>query len=340
MKNQIQIVDPKEYGIEGTKAVSIEQSFLPKQTELNSFTEQYSALVNKELNTETFKEARELRLKLVKVRTGIADVHKNEKAFFLASGKFVDALKNKLTTPIEQMEEKLLDIEKYEERIEKEMKEQLKIDRKKAFEPYGTDTSFLPLGEMTEEQFNGQLDVAKTAHEAKIKAEKEAEEKRIEEEKRIATERVEREKKEEEEREKQRLENIRLKKEADEREAEYKAEQEKRQKEQAKKDEEAKKERERLELIAKKEKEKADKIAADLKRKEDEERHLKEAEEKRLNDLKNADDKVIFKDFYNTFKEVKFPQLNSKEGAEISNSINIKLDELKKELISLSKKLV
>ena len=41
-------------------------------------------LITSELSPELSKQAKEVRLKLVKVRTGIADIHKTQKAFFLS----------------------------------------------------------------------------------------------------------------------------------------------------------------------------------------------------------------------------------------------------------------
>lgn len=337
MEKSVVLVDPKEYGLEEKKASSIEKSFLPKQIELDAFLEQYSSVITKELNAETFKEARELRLKLVKVRTGIADVHKTEKAFYLASGKYVDALKNKLTTPIEQMEEKLKDIEDYEKRIETERKAALKADRIKAFEPYGTDVSFMPLDEMTEEQFQGQLTIAKTAFEAEQKRIKKEEEDRIEAEKKAELDRIEREKAEAEERKLIAEENEKLKKEAEAREAELKKERESLAKEQAKKDAEAKADAERLAKIAADEKAKSDKLAAEIKAKQDAEKAAIEAEEKRKRDLANAGDQAVFKDFYNTFKTVEFPELNNKE---VTEAIREEMKRLCKFMVEQAKKLV
>lgn len=321
MENQLVLVDPKEYGLEESKAGNIEKSFLPKQIELEAFSQQYEAVITKELNPETFKEARELRLKLVKVRTGIADVHKSEKAFYLASGKYVDALKNKLTTPIEQMEEKLKDIEEYEKRIEAERKATLKIQRTAAFEPYGTDTSFLPLDEMTEEQFQGQLDIAKTAHEAKLEAERKAEEERIAAEKKAEEERIQREKEEEEERKRISEENERLKKEAEKREAELKKEREEAAKIQAKKDAEAKVEQDRLAKIAAEEKAKSDALAKEKSDRESKEKSEKEAEleAERLKQL--APDKEKINALFISIRDFKFPEVESEEAKKIVQEV-------------------
>lgn len=338
MKNQeLQIIDPKEYGLETKQASGIEESFMPKKIETESFFKQYEDIVNSELTTDLIKPAKELRNKLVKVRTGIAEIHKTQKAFYRAGGLFVDALKNKLTAPVEQMEEQLSNIEKHFDNLEKERKAKLKAERILAFEPYGTDVSFMPLDEMTDDQFNGQLLIAKTAFEAeqekirlaeieRLKAEKEAEEKRQAEFK-AEQERIEA----------QRLENERLKKEADKRESDLKKEREENAKIQAKKDAEAKKEAERLAEIARVEKEKADKLAKEIQDKKDAELKAELAEQKRLKDLENAGDQEIFKDFFTTFKGVAFPQLKNKQ---VSDNINAKLAEVVKYMVEQSKSLV
>lgn len=355
MENQTQelsIIDPKEYGLETSKATSIESAFKPKLIERDAFTEQYESIIKQDLNAETFKSARELRLKLVKVRTGIADIHKSEKAFFLASGKFIDALKNKLTTPIEQMEEKLMEIEKYEQKLESDRKAKLKTDRLELLAPYEVDVQFVSIEEMTDEQFAGFLSTNKTAFEAKKEQERLAELARIEAEKKAEAERLERERLEAERIEAQRLENERLKKEAEAREKELaaerkrladeqakkdaaqKAELERLAKEQAEKDRLAKIESDRLAKIAAEEKAKSDKLAAELKAKQ-------EAEDKALADekarieaeenerkakeqaLANADDQTKVKDWFIKFDALikQFPDLKSEAGLKMSTRV-------------------
>ena len=117
--NELVKVDPKEFGLEVKQGETIEKSFLPKIQERDAISTIYGQLITSEITPELCKQARELRLKLVKVRTGISDIHKVEKAFYRAGGLYVDALKNKHTTPVEQMEEKLFEIENYYINIEK-----------------------------------------------------------------------------------------------------------------------------------------------------------------------------------------------------------------------------
>lgn len=212
-ETQIVLIDPKEYGLEELKASQIEQSFAPKLVERNGYVAVYEQLLTKEITKEVSKEAGDLRKKLVKVRTGIADIHKTEKAFYLASGRYVDALKNKLTLPIEQMEEQLYDIEKHYENIEKQRIEDLHNERLALISAFVLDTTGLSFGTMEQDVFDAYLTAKKQAHADKIAEELKAEQ-----------ERIEREEKEAAEREAQRLENIRLKEEADKREAQIKAE--------------------------------------------------------------------------------------------------------------------
>jgi hypothetical protein len=279
MKTEIVKVDPKEFGLEESKAVKIADSFAPKISERDGFVKVYENILTKEVNEATCKEARELRLKLVKVRTGIAAVHKTEKAFYLASGKYVDALKNKLTLPVSQMEEKLEEIEKHFENIEKEKIAKLQEERKIELLKYSEIDAVIPdnLGEMDEQVFKNFLTGTKANFEAKKEAEKKAEE-----------ERIAKEKAEAEAREKMRIENERLKKEAEAREkaeAERKAkEEEERKKREVEElkikqahEEELRKEREARE---KAEKEAQAKIEAEKKERERLEREAREKEAK------------------------------------------------------------
>ena len=108
---ELEKINPTEFGLEVSQVETIEQAFLPKIQEREALVAIYDQLIKSELTPELCKEAKEVRLKLVKVRTGIADIHKTQKAFFLAAGRFVDAWKNKETLPVEQMEDKLSEIE-------------------------------------------------------------------------------------------------------------------------------------------------------------------------------------------------------------------------------------
>lgn len=197
-------LDPKQFGIEESKATVIEQSFLPKVVERDGLISVYENLLTKEIDKTVCEEAATLRKKLVKVRTGIDAIHKTEKAFYLASGRYVDALKNKHTLPIEQMEEKLSEIEKYYENIEKQRISDLQAARELELQPYEVENvQQLALGVMAESVWTAFLSGTKTAYENKKEQERLAEEARQAE---IAAEK--------ERIEAQRIENERLRQEA------------------------------------------------------------------------------------------------------------------------------
>lgn len=192
------VIDPKQYGLEPEKVAGIEKSFAPKIAERNVLSKVYESIIQQEITPELSLNARECRLKLVKVRTGISDIHRAEKAFFLAAGKFVDAWKNKETIPVTQMEEKLYEIEKHAEKMEAERLEKLETERINLLNPYEVYIEYYDLKSMSEDQFSKLLSNSKFTFEAKIKAKKEEEEAaaKAEKERKEVKEKAEREAKE------------------------------------------------------------------------------------------------------------------------------------------------
>jgi len=259
-------IDPTEYGLKETEVATIEAAFMPKIVERDGLKAVYEEILTKEITPALCSDAKSIRLKLVKVRTGISEIHKSQKAFFLAAGRFVDAWKNKETLPVSQMEENLEAIEKHYEKIEAEKIAALQESRKAEIAKYQTDGAFIPdnLGTLTEEVYNNYLLGVKTAYEQKIAADKAAKEA---EEKRIAAEKAEQEQ--------IRKEIEQLKKDAEEKEAALKAEREKAEaerkeredkeaKERAERDAKEKKEREAHEAELKKEREEKERIQREL----------------------------------------------------------------------------
>ena len=205
-------LNPKEYGLEDKQVETIEQAFLPKIVERDGLSKIYEQILTKELTPKLCNEAKQVRLKLVKVRTGIAEIHKTQKAFFLAAGRFVDAWKNKETAPVEQMEENLEKIENHFVNIEKQRIADLEAKRTEQLRQY-TEIIPMSLGLMQEDVFQAYYASQKKAYEDRIAAERQAE-----------LDRIAKEKAEAEERERIRIENERLKKEAEERENAIEAE--------------------------------------------------------------------------------------------------------------------
>lgn len=177
MKSELSIIDPKEYGLSLEGVKTIDDAFSPKVIERNLTVKAYELIIGKEINAETSKEARELRLRIVKIRTGITDIHKTEKAMSIAIGKFVDARKNKEVLPCQQMEEKLAEIEKHVENQEAEKAETLRKERTLELEKYNVhNIDMLNVGIMPVAVWDTFLTGTIAGYNQKIEEEKKAKE--------------------------------------------------------------------------------------------------------------------------------------------------------------------
>lgn len=207
-------------GLEPERQVEIREAFLPFASRANEWASKVATVTDPRI-------ARETRLAMRRERIDLEKKHAEFKARTLAWTRAVDGSRKAISDAYDAMETQMGDIEKAEERRIAAEKAAKKAERDAALRQYGMDASYMNTGEMTDAQFLGQLDIARTAHEAKLAAAKKAEEKRIAREKAEAEARAEKARKDAEERERQRLENERLRKEAAEREAAAKIEREK-----------------------------------------------------------------------------------------------------------------
>ena len=319
MKNEIVKVNASDYGLDENKAAELIKNLPQIITERDVFVTQFDEVIRLDINDpETAKKARELRLKVRDNRTkGIEVWHKTTKDFFLKGGQFVDAIRRMESAVNERMEIDLEKIEKYQERLEREQVEKLRLARLSELQKY-TEIEPVGLGEMSEDVWNNYLLGQKITFEAKIEAEKKAEEDRIAKEKADA-----------EEREAQRLENIRLKKEAEEKERLAEIERKKNAKILA--DQKAKADKERADLLAKADTERKEKerLEAEIKaKKEAEEKAKQDAERKRKADEKAAQlapDKNKLLNFCQAINDLPRPEVKSIEAADIASKANILL---------------
>jgi len=209
-------INPINFGLEVTKAQQMISGLSTVFAEREALKEAYADVIGLEITTENLPIFKELRLKIVKNRTqGIEKWHKTNKAFYLAGGRFVDAIKNKEVLENEQMESKLLEAEKYFENLEKERLNTLRLEREELISPY-VETLPNDLSSLEQDVFDSFLETKKKAFAERMIFEKS-------EAIRVENERIEREK----EIESQRLENEKLKKEAEAKELQLKAEREK-----------------------------------------------------------------------------------------------------------------
>jgi len=292
MDKTLIILDPQEYGIEKKEAEQIQSVFIPMLEKMTELENEYNEIVKESISPEVCAKARELRLKLVRVRTDTKDIHKKAKAYYLAGGRLVDAWKNAQEFAAIEKEGTLEKIEKHFELLEAEKLEKIKQERVEALSQYVNDVSCYDLKNMTESGFAQLLENSKFAFEARKKAEEEAE---------IA--RIENEKKEAIAREEMRIENERLKKEAEAMELEREKERKKQNKILAEAKAKAEKEAEaRAKLEAEK---------REQQRKLDEQKD-KELEEKRQAEMAPDRDKLVA--YAKKLAEVEVPKLKTDEA--------------------------
>jgi colicin import membrane protein len=172
-------LDPKEFGLEESKAADIAAQFKPMLDKMVELEQEYNEVIALPIE-EAAPKAKALRLKYVKVRTGTEKIHKEQKAFYLSAGRFVDGWKNTQLFASDGIEKKLQDIEDHAANKEKERIAALQSEREALLVPYGVENAnLLQLGQMTQDVFNNFLLGTKTAHDQRIEAERLAEEQRL-----------------------------------------------------------------------------------------------------------------------------------------------------------------
>jgi len=166
-------INPEEFGLKPLEAQEMTQGLQTSITEREALKDAYSDVVRLEITAENLPTFKELRLKIVKNRTqGIEKWHKTNKAFYLAGGRFVDAIKNKEIIVNEQMEAKLMDAEKFFENQEKEAKRLLNEKRLERISPYVIEVFGLDFSDMNDYDFDDYVLGKKTRFENEQKERK------------------------------------------------------------------------------------------------------------------------------------------------------------------------
>lgn len=350
MKENGLVLNASSYGIEESKAKQLEAVFIPMVEKFKELEDQYNeVLANKEITKEVCADAKTVRNKYVKVRTGTDAVHKLAKEKILVESRAIDGLRNIVKYAATDHEESLLKLEKHFERLENEKSEKLREERSAILAKYETNPGVGDLAVMSDDVWKHYISSVKLAFEQKKEAEKKAEE-----------ERIAKEKAEIEERKRIKIENERLKKEAEEKriadekaekerqrlakiDADRRAEVEKARLELEEKDrkireEKERKEREAHEAILKKEREAKEKIELELQAKKETElkaiadreaKEKKEAEEARELSLAPDKERLIQWISDTNIKGLNFTTL-SKESVEVATEIQEKFNSFKK----------
>lgn len=347
-------------GIAITEAQNIGFKFAPFMQKVNEISMQIEAIERDNPTPEDAALARKLRLSLVENRgtKGLAAVHKDLKAESLIRGRLIDSFRNVVDQSSEMSELIAERIEKHSERVEAQRQLELSESRKLLLEPFGTDTTYLPLGKITDEQFDKILANEKLLFEAKKAEAERLETQRLENERiaeenrkealrlqaeRVEAERIQAEKTKAELLQKtQQLEKERAINEAKLKEQQRLAEIERKKQAEilAKQQEAAKTEREKQLAELAKQQEIARKAQAELQAKKD-------AEAKVLADKKTAElaalkapDQTKVRVLYETIKAIHIPDLQSEPGKEIAKLTSTRLKDLLFEIAQESKKLL
>ena len=179
MTTELVKIDHKEFGLEDKTAELVSQAFIPMLQKMEGLESEFNEIVTKQVNDETCKEARALRLEYVKVRTGVAKIHKAEKQKYIAGGKYVDGWKNAQLMASNGKEEKLKEIEEHFERIENEKLEKIANERISELEKLGISVYPSDLGLMELEVWENYLTGMKLNCKIRKEAEEQAEQERI-----------------------------------------------------------------------------------------------------------------------------------------------------------------
>jgi colicin import membrane protein len=247
-------VNPKEYGLEESKALEMVNGLSTTIAEREVLKNAYVDVIDLDITEDNLPTFKELRLKIRDNRTKGLDKWKvSQKAYFLAGGNFVQAIYNKEILVNQEMEAKLMEAEKHFENLEKERIAEIQDQRIRLISPYLESVENLYLSDMEEDVWEAYLKTKKDSYIALVEAELKIEKERVEAQ-RLEKERIE----------KQRIENDLLKKEADLREKEIL-------KERKEREEKQKIEDDIKEAVLRKEREEKYKLEAQLKAKQLEE---------------------------------------------------------------------
>jgi len=294
MSNELQLTI-KEIGVPQQQAKTLLDNFGNFFVEAHKLTAKSKAIkVTSEDQLAEMKEARELRLKLRKIRVEADKTRVVLKEGYLRGGQAVQRIFNDIRDITKPEEERLLEQEKFAERIVAENKNRIEKERRLELSKYVDDVEVFSLhpDQLSTESYNKLLATSKESFEIRRKAEEEAEKKRIAEEK-AERERIE----------KIRKENEKLRKEAEQREKELA----KQRAIEVKKLEAERKKREALEA----------KIKAEKEAKERLEREAEEKAEVEAKKILLAPDKEKLELLVKSLMLVKYPALSSKEAKDI-----------------------
>ena len=158
------------------QGLSVQDQFAPFEKQANEWSEKAKQImVTDASQTDLMEKAKEARLSLVKVRTGVTKLHKELKEEYLRKGQALDTIKRKLVGLIEPIEEHLQQQEEFVEIQEQLRKDALKTERRKIMADLigQQQADLMQLGEMDQQVFDNMVAGYKSQKEQQIKDEAE-----------------------------------------------------------------------------------------------------------------------------------------------------------------------
>ncbi len=180
MKNEVVVLNVDQYGLQESKSKEIEKLYIPMINLLSEMEDEFNELVVREVTRDLIPRAKELRLRIAKIRIQADKSRVEGKAESLRLGKAIQGAYNTFAYAVESKEQKLKDIELHFEKLETIRIENLQIERSEKISKY-LEPEFIDndLGNMNEIVWDAYFSGTKLNYDNKVKSEKEAEKLRI-----------------------------------------------------------------------------------------------------------------------------------------------------------------
>lgn len=180
LPQELEVLNTPNLGLSKDKATEHLLAFAPFMTQLTELSSGLESINFTEPSDDDSKKAREIRLAMVKVRTGAEKVKDDRKKSILQEGNLIQSAFNLIKSACEMKEKSLIDVEQFRAKIEAEKKARITAERMEKLAFYNVNTDAKLIGEMTESTFEQFLKGVVAEHNEKLEMERKAEEARLE----------------------------------------------------------------------------------------------------------------------------------------------------------------
>ena len=172
-------VNPSDYGLDVVKAKEMTNGLSTILGERVILADAYKEVISMDITKENLSVFKGLRLRIRDNRTkGIEKWHFTNKAFYLAGGRFVDAIKNKEVLENNRMEKALLGAENHFLNLAKEELAKIQGERVLEVSKYVTLDKVIDFSAMDEDVWEAYRDAKKKTYEKQLEAEAQIEKER------------------------------------------------------------------------------------------------------------------------------------------------------------------